>query len=150
MNTTTKTNSRNQSTKRNQYNGNGTKRGYSSRNRAPQYFVIDAKTNTKISINDKENNIIQSWLELKAQESALKEQMEAMKQAVVDVVSEKGGNVKYRGFEITTKVRRSYQFSAEVNDLETELKWLKADEIKNEIADCTRQTEFVEVRTIEK
>ena len=152
MNTTTKTtnrrnNNRNQSTRSN----GGTKRGYSSRSyRAPQYFVIQADTNEKVVINDKEHNILSAWLELKAQESHIKDQMDAMKAAVVEVISETGGAVKFRGFEMTTKVRRTYAFSATATDIETELKNQKAEEIKCGTAEITRQTEFVEVRVIGK
>lgn len=129
-------------------NRKATKRGYTRT--GTHYFVIEVKTNEKVNINNQQNAILHDWLELKAQESDLKEQLDAMKSAVVEVVSEIGGGVFYRGFEFTTKVRRTYQFSAEVNDLEIELKARKAVEIKNEIAECTRQTEFIEVRVIEK
>lgn len=134
MNTNTNTNRANRAPRRtnNRYNRSS-------------FFVITTDTREKVKISTRENNTIQNWLDLKAQQKELEAKMDALKQSVVDVVSEKGGSVQYRGFELTTKVRRSYQFSAEINDLEAELKSMRADDIKNDRAECVRQTEFIEV-----
>lgn len=148
---TQNTTNRNRNTNRNnstRSNGKGTKRG--NTRRATQYFVIQAKSNNKVNINDKEHEILQSWLELKAQESAVDEQLDAMKNVVVAIVGDLGGAVKFRGFEFTDKVRTTYEFSAEVADLEKRLKALKAKEIENGSAHPVRETEYVEVRAIEK
>lgn len=148
------TDNRRETTRRNTKSGTGKgsrrqSTSNTSRRRPIQYYVTDVQTDERINISDADAATINGWLALKAEEDALKERMEAMKPSVVALISETGGNVRYKGFELTTKIRKTYQFSAKVNDLETELKAAKKAEIRDETAELVRATEYVEVKAAE-
>ena len=142
-NTTTKTTNRNNSTA-----VKGSRRGQSTGYKTPQYFVINAKSNSKVNIGDKEYEILMSWLNLKGEEKAIEEQQGAMKQVVVGLVAEFGGGVKFRGFEFTNKTRTTYSYSAEVADLERTLDALKKKERESGAAHAESVTPYVEVKAV--
>jgi hypothetical protein len=149
MTNTTKTTNRNRNSN-NSTAPKGAKRGQTTRYQSPQYFVIAPKTNSKVSIGDKEYEILMNWLELKGEEKAIEEQQKSLKSVVVDLIAEFGGGVKFRGFEFNNKTRSTYSYSAEVNDLEKTLEALKKKEREKGTAHVERETPYVEVRAIEK
>lgn len=149
MTNTTKTTNRNRNSNRNNSTAQtGAKRGQSTRYKAPQYFIIAPKTNSKVSIGDKEYEILMNWLSLKGEEKAIEEQQKSLKSVVVDLVAEFGGGVKFRGFEFNNKTRSTYSYSAEVNDLEKTLEALKKKERENGAAHVANVTDYVEVKAI--
>jgi hypothetical protein len=153
-NMNTPTTNRNRNTDRNRSNSTaatkGTKRGVNRRFQSPKYFVIAAETNKKVGISDKSFEILSSWIELKSREKAVESEMNAMKPAVIDVVKDLGGDVKFLNFEFLNKTRNTFSYSAEVNDLERQLEALKKQERESGAAQLVKSTPYVECSAIKE
>ena len=84
-------------------------------------------------------SLLDRYIEIKAQISALQEELEDLKgpllYALMEEPEEKG---TYRGFDLGIQRRKTYAYSEHVKELESALKDAKAAERDNGIAEITK------------
>ncbi len=91
--------------------------------------------------------MLDRYLEIKAQISALEEELEALKAPLLyALMDEPEDRVQHRGFDVVITRRKSYTYSDDVQNLETHLKEVKAHERSTGIAEVTKQQAILVVR----
>ena len=69
--------------------------------------------------------LLKHYMEIKAEISRLEEELEALKPAVFDVVSDAGGKIEFMGQEFQTQYRKTWEYTQDIRHFEDELKELK-------------------------
>lgn len=79
--------------------------------------------------------VVQEYLELRAEKARIEERLEVLKDEVWEIVSdEPAGRLVALGSELRVDLRRTWKFSPEVQALEDELRRLKAHEKATKVA----------------
>ncbi|MBW5398566.1 hypothetical protein E6A47_00685 [Brachyspira pilosicoli] len=103
-----------------------------------------SKTDVK-ELTKKETALIEKYLKLKDEEKKNKENIEAIKEDVIKIVSAHNNKIEYDGRSIIKGKKVTYQYSEAIENIETELKVLKEREQTLQIANVSKTTEYVKV-----
>ncbi len=102
-----------------------------------------------IELTDAERATLQYYLQLKAEESETEERLKTVQPDVLELLSRtKGGNLDYGEFQFQSKIRRTYEYSADIVDTAKALKEAKHREEKNGTAREIKSTLFVAVTVL--
>lgn len=92
------------------------------------------------------DDAVQRYIDLKAQEKQVKEELNALKSAVCDFVREQGGKVSFENCSISHQSRPKYAFTDVVSELKAQLDARKKQEIAEGLATEDGASEYVTLR----
>lgn len=90
--------------------------------------------------------LLHHYLMLKAEMARLEEEIEALKPAVFDYVSNQGEKLEFSGHQFLIQYRKTYDYSESVQALADEVKTMKKFEEANGVAQVKKMTGFVTVK----
>ena len=96
-------------------------------------------------LNKKESSLIEKYIKLKNDEKKNKENIEAMKDNVLNILKAHQGKIVHNGYNISMHENTSYQYSEAIVNIETEIKVLKQREVTLQIAKEKQKTEYIKV-----
>ncbi|MBW5380151.1 hypothetical protein E6A50_02035 [Brachyspira hampsonii] len=96
-------------------------------------------------LTKKETSLIEKYIKLKNEEKKNKENIEALKDDVLELLKEHEGKVVHNGYNISMHENTSYQYSEAIVNIETEIKVLKQREVTLQIAKEKQKTEYIKV-----
>ena len=96
-------------------------------------------------LSKKEISILEKYIKLKNEEKKNRENIEVMKDDVLNILKAHEGKIVHNGYNISMHENTSYQYSDAVVNIETEIKVLKQREITLQIAKPKPNTEYIKV-----
>ena len=96
-------------------------------------------------LSKKEIDIIKKYIKLKKEEKKNKENIDSLKDDVLNILKAHGDKVVYDGYNITKHEALSYQYSEAIHNIETEIKVLKQREVTLQIAKEKQKSEYIKV-----
>lgn len=103
-----------------------------------------SKTDVK-ELTKKETALIEKYLKLKDEEKKNKENIEAIKEDVIKIVSSHNNKIEYNGRNIVKQKAVTYKYSEAIENIEIEIKVLKEREQTLQIANVSKTTEYIKV-----
>ncbi|WP_302279414.1 hypothetical protein [Brachyspira pilosicoli] len=96
-------------------------------------------------LSKKEIDIIKKYIKLKKEEKKNKENIDSLKDDVLNILKAHEDKVVYDGYNITKHETASYQYSEAIQNIETEIKVLKQREVALQIAKEKQKSEYIKV-----
>ena len=96
-------------------------------------------------LNKKESSLIEKYIKLKNDEKKNKENIEAMKDNVLNILKAHQGKIVHNGYNISMHENTTYQYSDCIVNMETEIKVLKQREVTLQIAKEKSSSEYIKV-----
>ena len=96
-------------------------------------------------LSKKEIDIIKKYIKLKKEEKKNKENIDSLKDDVLNILKAHEDKVVYDGYNITKHETLSYQYSEAIQNIETEIKVLKQREVTLQIAKEKQKSEYIKV-----
>ena len=101
------------------------------------------------TMNDRQPDL-ERYVELRKQIAELEAELEALKPTLTDFVHDAGDKVRCGDFVFRTSVSRSWDYSADVASLQTQLRDKKREEVERGIATLKKETRFVMMSPVDK
>ncbi|MEI0593075.1 hypothetical protein R4K52_04360 [Brachyspira pilosicoli] len=103
-----------------------------------------SKTDVK-ELTKKETALIEKYLKLKDEEKKNKENIEAIKEDVINLLKAHDNKIEYNGHNIVKQEAVTYKYSEAIENIEIEIKVLKKREQTLQIANVSKTTEYIKV-----
>ena len=103
----------------------------------------------RATMNDQQPDL-ERYVELRKQIAELEAELEALKPTLTDFVHDAGDKVRCGDFVFRTSVSRSWDYSADVASLQTQLRDKKREEVERGIATLKKETRFVMMSPVDK
>lgn len=102
-----------------------------------------------IELTEEERAALQYYLQLKSEQSETEDRLKAVQPDILEMLSRmKTGNLDFGAFQFQSRIRRTYEYSADVQEREKALRKDKHREEKNGTAHEIKSTLFVAVTVL--
>ena len=101
-------------------------------------------------LSKKESSLIEKYIKLKNDKKKNEENIEAMKDDVLNILKAHQGKIVHNGYNISMHENTTYQYSDCIVNMETEIKVLKQREVALQIAKEKSKSEYVKVYELKK
>ena len=96
-------------------------------------------------LSKKETSLIEKYIKLKNDKKKNEENIEAMKDDVLNILKAHQGKIVHNGYNISMHNTTTYQYSEAIVNIETEIKVLKQREVTLQIAKEKSNSEYIKV-----
>lgn len=96
-------------------------------------------------LDKKEISLLEKYIKLKNEEKKNKENIDSLKDNVLNILKKHEGKIVHNGYNITMHETSSYQYSEAIQNIETEIKVLKQREVTLQIAKEKQKSEYIKV-----